>query len=134
MLKKCSFHHIGYAVSNVPEVADYYVNAGWKMSEMYKDTIQQTTIVLLFREGFPLIELVEPVNEKSPVSEIIKKNGNAPYHCCYEVEDMEESVSELRKQKFVLLFKPVEAIAFNNRKIAYLYNRSVGLIELLSKK
>jgi methylmalonyl-CoA/ethylmalonyl-CoA epimerase len=39
----------------------------------------------------------------------------------------------LRKQRFIQLFNPVPAIALNNRKICYLFNKDVGLIELVEK-
>lgn len=133
MLSEFSFHHIGYAVHEIRETAAYYINAGWQLSDEITDEKQNSKISFLTREGFPLIELVAPVDEKSPVVEILKKNGVTAYHVCYEVDDIDEAISKLRKLQYVQLFKPVEAIALNNRKICYLYNNKTGLIEIIEK-
>jgi methylmalonyl-CoA/ethylmalonyl-CoA epimerase len=133
MLHNLQFHHIGYAVKDILTTATYYTQAGWAMSEIYCDKIQNTQIAFLSKDICPLIELVAPINENSPVVKTLNKMGVTPYHICYEVEDIEQSVTALKKQHFLPLFKPVEAIAFGNRQICYLYNQHVGLIELLSK-
>ncbi len=133
MLSEFRFHHIGYAVHEIRETAAYYINAGWQLSDEITDEKQNSKISFLTREGFPLIELVAPVDEKSPVVEILKKNGVTAYHVCYEVDDIDEAISKLRKLQYVQLFKPVEAIALNNRKICYLYNNKTGLIEIIEK-
>jgi methylmalonyl-CoA/ethylmalonyl-CoA epimerase len=131
MLSTFRFHHIGYAVKEIAVTADYYIRAGWSLSELQIDTIQNTEIAFLSKVGFPLIEFVAPVNDSSPVVKILEKSGVTTYHICYEVDDINIAVYELRKQKFILLFKPVEAIALNNHKICYLFNKDVGLIELV---
>jgi len=133
MLSEFRFHHIGYAVHEISATAAYYINAGWQLSDEITDVHQHSKISFLTREGFPLIELVAPVDKKSPVVEILKKNGVAAYHVCYEVDDIEEAISKLRKLHYLPLFKPVEAIALNNRKICYLYHNKTGLIEIVEK-
>lgn len=52
---------------------------------------------------------------------------------CYCVEDIEEAVKELKKKRFLPLFRPVQAVALGNKKICFLFNREVGLIELVEK-
>lgn len=134
MLSCFSFHHIGYAVQDINTTGEYYINAGWTMSEIQIDSIQNTKIAFLRKEGFPLIELVAPVDEKSPIVNTLNKMGVTPYHICYEVLDIDLAILELRKLKYIQLFKPVKAVALENRRICYLFNQSVGLIELLNKK
>lgn len=79
----------------------------------------------------PQIELLQPRDIHSPVSEILKKSGVTPYHACYEVDNIEEAVLKLKKMRYVVIGKPVEAVALGNRKVCFLYNKEVGLIELL---
>jgi methylmalonyl-CoA/ethylmalonyl-CoA epimerase len=133
MLEYLKFHHIGYAVKAIPETAKYYVKAGWTLSETLIDEIQNTHIAFLTIEGFPLMELVAPVNEDSPVVKTLDKMGITPYHICYETDDIEQSIFDLKKQRFIPLLNPVEAVALGNRKICYLFNPHVGLIELVNK-
>jgi methylmalonyl-CoA/ethylmalonyl-CoA epimerase len=133
MLENCRFHHIGYAVQDIMLTAEFYLSSGWELSDIYNDLIQNTRIAFLKREQFPLIELVAPIDDKSPVVNTLDKSGVSPYHICYEVDDITSAILELRKKKFIALFKPVPAIALDNKLICYLYNKSVGLIELVSK-
>ncbi len=133
MLDYFRFHHIGYAVNDIDTTADYYIKAGWGLSIQVIDKNQNTKIAFLTKSNFPLIELVSPVDDKSPIVKTLDKMGVTPYHVCYEVDDIYLAVSDLRKKRFIPLFDPIEAIALGNRKICYLFNKDVGLIELLNK-
>lgn len=133
MLKNCKFHHIGYAVRSITETAAFYTCAGWELSDIQIDPEQNTYIAFLTREGFPLMELVAPVDNNSPINDTLKKMGVTSYHICYEVPNIDEAIRDLRLKRFMLLFKPVNAIALGNKKIGYLMHPSVGLIELVEK-
>lgn len=127
-----SLNHIGYAVKDILLTAQPYVDSGWILSEIFEEKVQNTKIAFLNKEGFPTIELVSPLDEsKSPVDSILSKNGVAPYHVCYNVEDVELAVEDLYEEDFKPLFMPVESVAMKNHKICYLYNIHVGLIEIV---
>ncbi|MDD3944498.1 MAG: VOC family protein [Bacteroidales bacterium] len=101
MIENCRFHHIGYAVHNIMETAEFYIQGGYKLTEIYHDSIQNTRVAFVKRDKFPLIELVEPIDEKSPVVNTLNKSGVSTYHVCYEVEDIDSAILELRKKLFV---------------------------------
>ncbi len=128
-----SFHHIGYATTSIKVTAAFFESIGYHLSDTIMDVEQHVNIALLSKENTPLIELVEVIDEKSPVNNIVKKNGVTAYHICYEVEEIEKAISFLKKKRFVLLFKPVVAVALESKLICYLYHKDVGLIELLQK-
>ncbi len=128
-----SIDHIGYAVHDINETAQYYINAGWELSEIYEERIQNTKIAFLKKEGFVTIELVSPLEGKSPVDNILAHMGCSTYHVCYVVEDIDQTVEDLYEEGFKPLFFPVESVAMENKKICYLYNLKVGLIELVSQ-
>jgi methylmalonyl-CoA/ethylmalonyl-CoA epimerase len=86
--------------------------------------------MLDFRGGTQ-IELLEPVDGQSPVNKILEKNGVAPYHVCYMVEDIEEAILKLKKMKYIVVVSPVEAPAITNSRVAFLFNRDIGLVELV---
>jgi methylmalonyl-CoA/ethylmalonyl-CoA epimerase len=132
-LGNLNFHHIGYAVNDISITAEYYVRGGWVLSDVYIDLTQNAKIAFLFKDDFPLIELVAPINENSPVIKTLDKMGVTSYHICYEVDNIEQSIKTLKELHFVLLSKPVDAIALENRKICYLYHSHIGLVELLNK-
>ena len=123
--------HIGYAVNDIETTAKYYIAAGWQLSDVYEERVQNTRIAFLCKEGFPTIELVSPLEGKSPIDNILKQVGCSTYHICYVVADIERAVEDLYEENFKPLFFPVESVAMENRKICYLYNMQVGLIELV---
>ena len=130
-----TLHHYGFATANIQATADAYGNIGYeRVTDIITDPIQNVKLLFLQRKGEPLVELVEPLSSASPVSNIIQKNGPMLYHSCYEVSDIEEAIKDLRKKGFVVVVKPVPAVAFNNRPISFLYNKHIGLIELLQSE
>ena len=132
MLDSFLFHHIGVAVKDIDKTAAMYVSGGYEKSDTIFDPVQNVNICWLTKTGMPTVELLAPVDETSPVCKILKKNGVTPYHTCYVVEDIEQAIADLRQQKYVLVSKPVEAVAIHNCKVAFLHHRQVGLIELVA--
>ena len=127
------FHHVGIAVNSIEETARWYVGIGYMLTETIEDPVQNVRIAFLKKEDSPLLELVQPVDKTSPVSNILKKVGVSAYHFCYETDSLQKTIQNLEKQDFKMLVEPVKAIAFNDRKISFLYHLDNGLIELLEK-
>ena len=125
--------HIGYAVRDIKTTATHYVAAGWELSSIFEERVQNTKIAFLTKPGMITIELVSPLVGKSPVDNVLQKSGVAPYHICYVVEDIMQAVEDLYAEGFRPLFMPVESVAMNNRQICYLMHVDVGIIELVSK-
>ena len=134
MLSNFHFHHIGYAVTSIEKTMYYYIDGGYSCSSVIFDPIQNVNICFLTKEGEPMIELLEPVDENSPINKNLEKNGVCPYHCCYSVENIEDAIARLRKMRFMVVSYPAEAVALNNHRVAFLYNKDIGLIELLEQK
>lgn len=133
MLESFKFHHIGVAVKDIDATAPMYEQGGYKRSSSIFDPIQNVNICWLTKEGMPTVELLAPIDETSPVCKTLEKNGVTPYHCCYVVESIDETVKQLRKEKYVLTSKPEPAVAFCGSKVCFLYNKNVGLIELVEE-
>ena len=131
MLETMKFHHIGVAVKDIEKTAPIYVAGGYKQSVTTFDPVQNVNICWLSKEGMPTVELLAPMDETSPVCKTLEKNGVTPYHTCYIVDDIESAVKELRKMKYVIVSKPVEAVAIHGCKVCFLYNKNIGLIELV---
>ena len=128
-----NFHHIGVATDSIEKTAEYYLEVGYKMSDIIFDHIQKVNITFLSKKSMPMIELLEPASDDSPVSNILMKSGVSPYHMCYQVKDIDLAISELKNKKYISLSKPIEAIALSMKRICFLFNKNVGLIELLEE-
>lgn len=131
MITPMRFHHIGIAVNSIEKTSAEYLRFGFHISGKIYDPVQNVNICWVTKESMPTIELLEPVDDNSPVCKILEKQGVTPYHMCYVVDSIETAISELRQEKYVLISKPVEATAIQGCKVCFLFNKNIGLIELV---
>lgn len=117
------FDHVGIAVRSIK---DNIANS----SEICSDPVQNVKVAFAYMNNFR-VELVEPLNENSPVSNILNK-GQSIYHICFRVGNIDEAIRSARDAGFHCIAPPVIAKAFN-KKIAWVFSRTYGLIELLEK-
>lgn len=126
------FHHLGYAVKSIEDTLLFFKNLEYSFSEIYVDVNQKVRICLLKNEHSPMIELVQGISEEtSPIKKILDKNGVIPYHICYSTPNIDSAINTLRDQSFIIILNPIEAIAFSNKRICYMFNPAVGLVELI---
>ena len=130
---KYKLDHIGYLTGSILETSKVFEILGYVAGDTVNDDTQQTKICFLKKEGEPTIELVEPYKGNKTMLKMLAKRGVTPYHMCYEVEDIDAELEKLITKNWTALFKPVEAPAYNNRKICYFWNSEIGFIELLNK-
>lgn len=126
-----TFHHIGIACRDIAKTQAFYLQMGYTASPIVEDPLQHVRISFLEKDGAPRLELLEPLDEKNPVARTLATVGVSPYHMCYEVQDIEAAIADLRRQRFLLVNGPVPACAMENRRIAFLYQKNNGLIELV---
>lgn len=126
-----TFHHIGIACRDIAKTQAFYLQMGYTPSPIVEDPLQHVRISFLEKDGAPRLELLEPLDEKNPVARTLDTVGVSPYHMCYEVQDIEAAIADLRRQRFLLVNGPVPACAMEDRRIAFLYQKNNGLIELV---
>ncbi len=126
-------HHIGYLVKDLDKAAERFCGLGFKKcSGITHDELRHINICFVKKDGY-VIELVQPYDNESTVSSLIKKYKNAPYHVCYETNNIDRTISELKTQKFTVIDNPMPAPAFNGKMIVFLINHNVGMIELVEE-
>lgn len=81
-----------------------------------------------------LIELVCPREGSEDVGESLRKLGSIPYHLCYECDDLGETIQALENDGCMLVKAPQNAMAINDRKVAFMYSGSLGLFELIESE
>ena len=129
-----TFHHIGVACRDIERTAAFYTAMGYTAGAVVEDPLQHVHVCFLDKEGAPRIELLSPLDDESPVRRTLDMVGVAPYHMCYEVADIEAAVATLRaEQRFLLVSGPVPACAMGDRRVAFLFQKNTGLIELVEK-
>ena len=119
---EAEFHHIGLAMPSISQVFNDEI-------DIISDSLQKVSVAFINFHGL-CIELIEPLTDQSPVTNSLKK-GHKLVHLCFKVKDIEAATEKSRKHGFHLIAKPVPAEAFDGKKIAWLYSKQFGLLELL---
>lgn len=127
-------HHIGYLTNDISDSVREFKLLGYIGGEVFRDPIQNCNICLLKSQTTgDCIELVQPFEDNIQMQKMLKKRGCSAYHICYEVDDVEEAYKEYsEKEGWMNIFKPVAAIALENRKITYFYNTKIGFVEFVN--
>ena len=131
-------HHIGYVVPSVADKAEELkskFNKNLLVSETIVDPLQKVKIILLESENL-FIELIEPLNESSPVFNALSNRGSHLNHLCLEVENIQETIKLLTigKDRWLLVSPISPAVAFNGRNVAFLMSRDNVVWELLESE
>ncbi len=126
-------HHIGYAVKNLDEAFNIFKLLGFeKENEKVIDDKRNVKILFIHNREYR-IELIESLGENSPIRNILKKSGSTPYHLCYESENILEDIELLKNNNFILISELSESRAINDKKVCFLYNKQIEIIELVEK-
>ncbi|MCL2010545.1 MAG: VOC family protein [Synergistaceae bacterium] len=124
-------NHVGYAVQDIEAAAASFLSLGhYICGTETEDRKQGVKILFISDPSGAKIELIAPLDENSPVSGWLRKNGNSLYHVCYESNDLAADIAELRKKGFITVDSPSPAPAMEGRRVVFLYGKHTGLIEL----
>lgn len=132
-MKDWTVHHYGLATDNLERSMEAMAALGYKIGNITYDAVQKVRVAFVFRDQEAMIELVCDADENGPTRRFLSQGRNGLYHICYEVDNVEEATKKLREEGFLLRHAPVPAVACGGRKIAWMYNRHIGLIELVEK-
>ena len=95
MLKK--IYHLGYAVEDIAAAARFYEeHFGARVGEP-EEVEEQGIVATMFEVGESMVELVQPTRPDSPVGKFLEKRGEGFHHVAFQVEDLEASLRELKK-------------------------------------
>lgn len=127
-------HHIGYLVKDIAKAVNEFSKLGFvQETEIILDEVRQISIIFLIKNGYR-IELVSPFNSDSAIGNLYNKIGNSPYHICYEVDNIERAIKDIENLGYIVVTKTEAAPAINNCKVVFMFNDSIGIIELMEAK
>ena len=125
------FHHVGVITENLIDSITLYEDLGYSSSNIYADGLQKAHIALMQQPHHPIIELITPDGPDSPVASWVQRIKAGPYHICYEVKELVQGIEFLHSRRLFPVSSPIRAVAFNMRRVAFLWSNRSGLIELL---
>lgn len=127
--------HVGVAVPSLGPTTELLFNLfGYKVvSGPFDDPIQKVAVNFLAKsdEDAVEIELIAPISEDSPIRSMLSKGGGGAYHLCFETTDIDGALIHAKNSGCVIVSAPVPAVAFQGRRIAWIYTRSRQLFELV---
>ncbi len=101
-----------------------------KTNEVF-DALQNARLVLYKNFSPVLIELIQPVSEKSFTWNSLQKNGEHFNHFCYEVDNMEVLNSYITRFRLIKVMDPIPALLFENRYVCFYYTRTKQVVEFI---
>jgi len=125
------FHHVGVAVRSIEKSLDFYTRVlGFEvLGSPVKVVPQHVRVCFVLAQPGVRIELVEGLDESSPVEQILSRVGGGTYHICYEVNDLGEAIARLRREKCRLI-QSFEMPEMELRHFAFLLSPERRLFEL----
>jgi methylmalonyl-CoA/ethylmalonyl-CoA epimerase len=123
--------HIGIAVKDFSQANGlFYRLLG---EEPYKTEVIESEQVStsFFKVGDTKIELLEALDDDSPVAKYLEKHGEGIHHIAFEVADILTEMSRLKKEGFRLLSEVPQKGA-DNKLVCFVHPKSANgvLIEL----
>jgi methylmalonyl-CoA/ethylmalonyl-CoA epimerase len=136
-LQPPTLHHVGFVVAAIAPAMEGFLrslNGSWN-ERVFEDPLQSVRVAFLTtRPGEPQIELVEPVGDTSPVRKFLLERGGGLHHLCYETDNLEAEMKAFRSRRALGVKRPMPAVAFDGRRIAWVVTRENLLVELLERR
>jgi len=134
-VKVLKVDHIGIAVKRIEETKHLYGEL-LGLSHAGSETVaQQKVTTAFFPVGDTEVELLESTSPDGPIAKYLEKKGEGIQHIAFRVENIEESLAEL-KAKGVQLIDEKPRSGAGGAKIAFLHPKSTFgvLIELCERE
>ena len=129
-------HHIGIVVKNIQKSLgelNQYLN--FESTTVPSLVGSQKVNICFLKTNNVFLELIEPAQENSPISDFVKKKGGF-HHLCFEVDDIHIELERMKKNGARVIVDVVSG--FENRLTAFVMldmkNTNCNLIELAEKK
>ncbi|MGM0607746.1 MAG: methylmalonyl-CoA epimerase [Candidatus Muiribacteriota bacterium] len=120
--------HVGIAVKDIEEAKKVYEAAGLKLE--HKEEIDGMKVGFL-PAGESSIELLQPVDEDSPIGKFISKKGEGIHHIAFNVKNLTQKLKSMEDKGYRLIDKTPREGA-HGKKIAFIHPKSTNgvLMEL----
>jgi methylmalonyl-CoA/ethylmalonyl-CoA epimerase len=129
-------HHIGIVVENIQKsLGELTKYLDFESTTMPSLVGSQKVNICFLKTNNVFLELIEPAEENSPISNFIKKGGGF-HHLCFEVDDIHLELEKMKKNGARIIVDVVKG--FEERLTAFVMldmkNTNCNLIELAEKK
>jgi len=123
--------HIGIAVKDLDETMSFY-DYVLGLEKLSVETVESQGVnIAFFQTGETKIELLEPIDNDSPIAKFIDKRSEGIHHMAIEVEDIEAKIKDMKEKGANFIGdEPTEGA--DNMKVIFVHPKSTNgvLLEL----
>tara|TARA_B100001093_G_C26654002_1_gene938794 strand:- start:507 stop:992 length:486 start_codon:yes stop_codon:yes gene_type:complete len=132
------FHHFGYVCESIDLYKEQFLcfSKDNDFSLVFDDYEQNVKACFIKLTNNILVELLEvlDIEKYSPIQGFVKKNKSGYHHICYETDNFDKTVTNLKSKNFRLVSKTSNG--FENREVSFFIPKKTPdgpLIEIVSK-
>ncbi len=122
MIRVKSIHHIGIAVKDLQESLHFWRDVIGLPLTMTERVLSHQVEVAFLTSGESNIELLTPLEGNFPMRNFITLKGGGLDHLCLEVDNLEETIHELKQNGIDLIDETPKVLP--GRKIAFVHPSS----------
>jgi len=133
-MKILGIEHLAIAVENIDDSAPFWSHI-LKIPHRKTEVVESEGVTTdIYDTGSGKVELLESLGEDSPINNFLKKRGPGIHHVCFEVEDINSAIKELKENNISVLSEEAKRGA-EGYKIVFIHPKSTGgiLVELAEK-
>lgn len=127
--------HIGIAVKDLAQSNELFAKLLGKPHYKIEEVESEGVRTSFFEVGGIKIELLEATRPDSPIAKFIEKKGEGVHHLAFDVEPIEDKMTELSSNGFSLLAEKTKPGA-DNKEIVFLHPKTTNgvLVELCQER
>ena len=133
-MKILGIEHIGLAVNNLDKDAPFWKHV-LKISHKGTEVVEDQGVTTdIYDTGRGKVELLEALGENTAVGKFLKNHGPGMHHVCFEVDDINNAINELKESNIKVL-SDIPTTGAEGYKVVFIHPKSTGgvLVELAEK-
>ena len=133
-MKIIGIEHVGIAVDDLEETSSFWGDI-LRIVHTHTESVETESVnTKIYDTGKGKIELLDSLDETSPVRKFIQKRGPGIHHICLEVENVNIAIKEL-KESGIEVLSDFPRVGAEGYKIVFIHPKSTGgvLVELAEK-
>ena len=123
--------HVAILLPDLESGTNFWVDALGLPLENIEDVPEQQVKIAFLPVGNSHVELLEPTNDTSGIAVYLQKRGPGLHHICLEVDDIEETLAQLKEANIPLIDEEPKP-GKDGKKLAFIHPKGTGgvLVEL----
>lgn len=113
--------HIGIAVFSLEKAIPSYQTLGFVLDRV-EEVVSEGVKVAFLSAGQTHVELLEPLNEQSPVAKFLKTKGEGVHHLAFGVKNLKEYTTQLPLSVHVI--EPKIRLGAGGCHVAFIHPKS----------